>query len=295
MSDPFDPLHALRIPLVPVTPDRIFAARLRARLVRALLAPTQEAPMTDVLLRNELSRNGTRPGDVSYISLAVPDAARARAFYAAVLGWSYGSGQIEHEGNQVDDVIPQVGLWPQPTTAHEPGAVLSFRVDDLPAAVAAVRARGGTATDPVREPFGLSADCRDDQGLEFHLHELPQPGSLAPANGEQQGDISYISLQVTDPVRAHAFFGAILGWAFSAGRSADGANVEGPTPMIGMAATPGRPSAVLCYRVADIADCVTRVRQAGGTATDPVQRPYAWEATCSDNQGIPFYLHQFTQ
>ncbi len=39
--------------------------------------------MTDVLLRAGLSRNGTRAGDISYITLALPDAARGRAFYGA--------------------------------------------------------------------------------------------------------------------------------------------------------------------------------------------------------------------
>lgn len=296
MSDRSDPMEALRTPVTPVAPDPRFAAGLRARLVRALLAPTaQEEPMTDVLLRNDLSRNGTRPGDISYISLAVPDPALARAFYGTVLGWAFAPGQVEHEGNQVEEVIPQVGLWggPQPSGAAVHGAVLAFRVDDLAAAVAAVRDHGGTASDPRREPYGLTADCRDDQGMEFCLHELPAAGRPAPANGAQQGDVSYVTLLVGDAERAVAFYGAVLGWAFTPGRSAGGANVEGPTPMVGMAGdSGGRPGAVLGYRVDDAAATAALVRQAGGTASDPVQRPYGLASDCADDQGTPFYLHQ---
>jgi predicted enzyme related to lactoylglutathione lyase len=51
--------------------------------------------------------------------------------------------------------------------------------------------------------------------------------------------------------------------------------------------------AVLCFRVDDIAAAVARIRDAGGTAGDPIQRPYAVEADCADDQGVRFYLHQF--
>ncbi|HEV7208616.1 MAG TPA: VOC family protein [Mycobacteriales bacterium] len=289
-----DPLQALRTPTLPVAPDREFARALRARLERALLAPiTQEEVMPEVLRRDELSRHGTQAGDVSYIALAVPDAGLARAFYGSVLGWRFAPGHVEQQGNQVDAVIPQVGLAGGAAPASA-GAVLGFRVDDLAAAVATVRARGGDASDPRREPYGLVADCHDDQGLAFFLHELAAPGSPAPMNGIQHGDISYVSLQVTDPDRARDFFGPVLGWTFSPGHAAGGSNVEGPTPMIGLGGDrSGRPGAILCYRVDDIAAAVGHIRLAGGSATDPVQRPYALESDCTDDQGIRFYLHQF--
>ncbi len=280
-----DPLEALRTPATSIAPHPEFGARLRTRLERALLAPiTQEDTMT--LSRDDLSRNGTRAGDVSYITLVVPDAARARAFYAAMLGWRFGPGEAE----QVDEVIPQVGL----SAGGPPGAVLSFRVEDLTGSIATVRGHGGTALDPTQERYGLIAACHDDQGMEFTLHQLPTAGAATPATGTQHGDISYVTLQVADGERAAAFFGAVLGWAFSPGRTPGGYSVEGPTPMFGMAGGRGeRPGAVLCYQVDDIDAAVSRVRRAGGTATDPVQRPYARESSGVDDQGIAFYLHQF--
>ena len=68
--------------------------------------------MPDEQLHNQVSRNGTRHGDVSYVTLALPDAAAGRRFYGRVLGWSFGTGAVETEGNQAAEVVPQVGLWP---------------------------------------------------------------------------------------------------------------------------------------------------------------------------------------
>lgn len=251
--------------------------------------------MTETPLHENLSRHGSRPGDVSYISLALPDVSRGRAFYGTVLGWTFAPGEIEQDGSLVDEVIPQVGLWGglQPSGRAVHGAVLGFRVDDVETAVALAREHGGTATDPHREPYGLAADCIDDQGLEFYLHQLPPPGQAAPMNGVRDGDISYVSLLVSDADRAREFYGAVLGWTFSPGPSG-GTAVRAPTPMVGLTGEEsGRPGALLSYRVSDIAAAVVRVRESGGTATEPEQRPYALEADCTDDQSTPFYLHQF--
>ncbi len=47
-----------------------------------------------------------------------------------------------------------------------------YLVDDIGAAVERVRAAGGTATDPERQGYGVTADCLDDQGTRFYLGEL---------------------------------------------------------------------------------------------------------------------------
>jgi uncharacterized protein len=44
-----------------------------------------------------------------------------------------------------------------------------YVVDDIAAAVARVRAAGGSSTDPERQPYGVSATCTDDQGTRFSL------------------------------------------------------------------------------------------------------------------------------
>jgi uncharacterized protein len=49
-----------------------------------------------------------------------------------------------------------------------------YRVDDIRAAADAVRAHGGTATDPQAQPYGITSTCTDDQGIRFYLGQLPQ-------------------------------------------------------------------------------------------------------------------------
>jgi predicted enzyme related to lactoylglutathione lyase len=48
---------------------------------------------------------------------------------------------------------------------------LSYRVDDIAAAIERVRAAGGRADEPVRRQFGLLAECTDDQGATFRLFQ----------------------------------------------------------------------------------------------------------------------------
>ena len=106
-----------------------------------------------------LPLNGTRQGDLSYLTLELPDRARALAFYRSVLGW-----RTPDDSDPVD-VHPMLGL-----ADTGPGrAVPMWKVDDVTAAVQRVRAAGGTATDPEQQPYGLTAICSDDQGMPFYL------------------------------------------------------------------------------------------------------------------------------
>jgi predicted enzyme related to lactoylglutathione lyase len=290
-----DPLETLRSPVVPQSPDPDFAARLRDRLVRAQLVPTAKEQSMSIELTNR-ARNGHRHGDVSYITLGLPDLARGRAFYGTVLGWRF--APTSH-GAQVDDIIPMIGLWAeeQPAGGSVHGAVLGFRVDNIADTVAAIRAHGGVVTDPHREPYALAAEGHDDQGMPFYLHEMEsaEPGS-APQNGQVEGDVSYLTMVVPNLDAAHAFYGAVFGWTFNIGR-VGGAQISGVAPQIGMTTQPevgpATPGVIVCYRVDDITAAVDRVRDAGGHAHEATQRPYGLEALCADDQGTPFYLHQF--
>ncbi|HEY3941165.1 MAG TPA: VOC family protein [Acidimicrobiales bacterium] len=240
-------------------------------------------------------RNGVHHGDVSYITLGLPDLARGRAFYGSVLGWRYSPGSSDH-GAQVDDVVPMVGLWDgeQPAGRRAHGAVLGFRVDDIAVAVAAVRALGGTVGDPHPEPYAMAAEGHDDQGIPFYLHEMPTSAEgPAPQNGDVEGDLSYLTMVVPDLDAARAFYGGVFGWTFDS--RTGGAQVSGVAPQMGMTTEPEAGPAtgvILCYRVDDIAAAVERVRESGGRAAEVAQRPYGLESFCGDDQGTPFYFHQ---
>ena len=108
-----------------------------------------------------------RPGDAVYLTLRVPDGARARDFYEAVLGLCAVPGRVA-DGWQVEGPVPMVGLW----GGGEPGTIPMYAVDDIEVAVAAVRTAGGEAGDVEQQPFGLTVHCRDDQGLAFSLGQL---------------------------------------------------------------------------------------------------------------------------
>jgi uncharacterized glyoxalase superfamily protein PhnB len=115
-----------------------------------------------------LAQHGTRQGELAYITLEVPDSSKTRAFYGAVLGWRVTPGSVD-DGFQVDDVRPGTGIH----GGHDRATTLPmYLVDDIEAAVERVRAAGGTATDPERQPYGVTSDCVDDQGTRFYLGEL---------------------------------------------------------------------------------------------------------------------------
>ena len=104
-------------------------------------------------------------GDVAYVTVVVPDADRARAFYGAVLGWAFAPGTVQ-DGWEVTGTDPSVGLWGGQDTAQ---VHLCYRVPDLSRALAAVRAQGGRAQEPDVKPYGLLAECTDPAGLRFQL------------------------------------------------------------------------------------------------------------------------------
>jgi len=106
-----------------------------------------------------------RQGDVANVTMMARDAHRAKDFYEAVLQVPFPSG---HPGAwRTDETRPPLSI--QSSRGAEPGVQLSYRVNDIAAAVERVRAAGGHADEPVRRPFGLLAECVDDQGATFRL------------------------------------------------------------------------------------------------------------------------------
>jgi uncharacterized glyoxalase superfamily protein PhnB len=116
----------------------------------------------------DAARRPVRPGDAVYLTLQVPDGARGRDFYEAVLGWSMQPGRVP-DGWEAPGLTPMVGIG---GGAPESAVVPMYAVDDIEVAVMAVRSAGGEAGDVERQSYGLSALCRDDQGLPFWLGQL---------------------------------------------------------------------------------------------------------------------------
>jgi predicted enzyme related to lactoylglutathione lyase len=112
--------------------------------------------------------NGERPGDLAYVTMAPGDEQLAATFYGELFGWQFRPGSVEH-ALQVEGPTPQTGVW---GGSGRPNVMLMYRVEDVAAAVATVRALGGEATDPAQMPYGVTSDCVDDQGMAFYLGRL---------------------------------------------------------------------------------------------------------------------------
>jgi predicted enzyme related to lactoylglutathione lyase len=231
-----------------------------------------------------------RHGDLGYVSLWVPDVERAARFFAGVLGWRYRAGSGP-EGRQVEERDLHHGLWGGQARST---LFCCFAVADPAAAADRVRAAGGTPGELHPEPYGLIAECVDDQGVSFAVFEPPggvgdDPG---PANGRRPGDLAYLTMEVVDSARARAFYEKVLGWRFAAGRVEDGWQVVDVVPMVGLSGGHRQATNYGLYRVDDIDAAVRAVRAAGGTATEPEVQPYGVTADCTDDQGTRFSIGQ---
>lgn len=113
--------------------------------------------------------NGSGPGELSYVTYNVPDSATFRDFYGRVLHWTFEPGHVD-DGWQVTPTHPMAGVA---GGSDRPATVPMWTVADIDAAVARVRAAGGTVLqEPARQPYGLMAECLDDQGDRFYLGQF---------------------------------------------------------------------------------------------------------------------------
>lgn len=110
--------------------------------------------------------NGTLPGDLSYVTFRTRGpSAPTREFYSSVLGWTFSAGRVE-DGWEPEGVHPMAGL----AGGGDGATVPMWTTPDVAAAVERVRAAGGTVLDgPAQQPYGITAECLDDQGGRFYL------------------------------------------------------------------------------------------------------------------------------
>ncbi|WP_197374403.1 VOC family protein [Mycolicibacterium baixiangningiae] len=113
--------------------------------------------------------NGSGPGELSYITYEVADSAVFRDFYHRVLSWTFETGRVE-DGWQVEDTHPMAGMAGSSARSL---TVPMWTVADIDDAVRLVREAGGSVLQaPSRQPYGLMAECVDDQGARFYLGQF---------------------------------------------------------------------------------------------------------------------------
>lgn len=109
-------------------------------------------------------------GQPTFLEIGVPDADRASEFYRAVFpDWSFGP---KPGGYRIRTEGITAGLHGGDDDRR---LVVYLSVPDLDKAVEAVRTQGGQAGDVMDggAEYGRFAECVDNQGVHFGLHEPP--------------------------------------------------------------------------------------------------------------------------
>jgi len=157
------------------------------------------------------------------LSIDCKDPARARAFYAALLGYQqrelYGCPALVAENGQAIlfmscDFPYRPPVWPEKLFRQQKQMHLDFVVDDLPAAVEKAMRLGAvkprkqygdyyvTLLDPERHPFCLLQ--RQQSKSEFDLYYEQQGYGAIP-------DIS-VMIDCPDDKKLRAFYAGLTGW-----------------------------------------------------------------------------------
>lgn len=322
MADPLDVLHQTD---VPVSPSRAFAADLRRRLAD-LLDPTPPGgtmTVTDPAVRTGLL---LRP------YLVVDGADAAIEFYATVFGARVvgelirgDDGRVGHceldiggNGLYLADAYPEFGI-PAPDPAV--GVSLHLEVADADATVERAAAAGAQVLQPVEDRFygsragtvqdpfghrwqidapgaaGTPASDRErqmaDDGFHYETVDLGARATVAPAPSPVEAPgLGYFTVDVPDGPRAAAFYGALLGWDARPGSQPGGFHVENIAPPGGINSGAPAPGVTIYLRVDDVAAAAARVRELGGTVLEETTYPSGGNASCLDDQGVPFQLWQ---
>lgn len=110
--------------------------------------------------------SAVRHGEGGYYTFTVRDEEAAMAFYGAVLGWRFTRGHAPRAWAADGPGLPGSGIFGGQGYA---GWKVMYAVDDLDAAVGRVRSAGGRVRAVTDAPYGRTADCVDDQDVEFWL------------------------------------------------------------------------------------------------------------------------------
>lgn len=249
-------------------------------------------------------------GSFSWYELVTPDVEAAKAFYGAVVGWTYqsaGPGSdytlIEAAGQGVAGML----LLAKTSRPAEAGAVWMgyVAVDDVDATLEQLVKAGGKVHRPAEDIPGMLrfAVVADPQGIPF-VAFTPAPGQNGPPplTRGTPGKFGWRELVTSDAVAAFGFYSALFGWSkldaidmgpmgayqlwTSDGGDADGGMMNAPPAM------PGPGHWAYYINVDSIDAAVSRLTAAGGKVVmGPAEVPGSmWVAQALDPQGALFSL-----
>jgi hypothetical protein len=218
-------------------------------------------------------------GVPSWVDLSTPDPARARAFYAALFGWTVEEGPPEAGGYSIAELRgrPVAGIGPQ-MNPGPPVWATYVNVDDADTVVKAAAAAGGaTFMEPMDVmDVGRMAFFADPQGAAVGVWQPKAHKGAGIVN--EPGTLAWNELVTSDTDGAAAFYGVVFGWGAVTHGEGAGAYTEfqvGGRSIAGMMAkTPDMPPEMPSYwgvyfSVADADATVQRVSELGGTVMMP--------------------------
>lgn len=245
-------------------------------------------------------------GRFSWYELLTTDMEAARTFYANVVGW--GAHDAGEPGGAYTfftiNETPVSGLMDLPDEVRKRGGSQCWigyvAVDDVDAAVAGVRQRGGSVFLPPTEVPGVSrvAIVADPQMTTIALVKWLMPRAEPPSDWGSPGRVGWHELLAADGDQAFAFYNELFGWQPAGMESgAEGAYrlvATGEQTLGGIFTKPAmvaRPFWLFYFGVDDIDVAAERVKAGGGKVLEgPGAVPGGWIARCEDPQGAMFAL-----
>lgn len=236
-----------------------------------------------------------------WTDLTTPAVDAAKAFYAAVFGWSFRDTEAAYGGYAIAEVdgAPAAGIGPLPPGAR-PGWTVYFASPDADSTAAAVRAQGGTVVLPPGDvgPLGRMFLATDPTGAAFGVWQAGTHIGAGVAN--RPGGLTWEDLRSPDPDAARAFYTALFGYRTEP--IPDGpadyttfALADEELPLGGMGGMMGaddQPAHWLVYLgVIDAVAAVAAAERAGGTVLmQDFETPYGRMAALADPAGAAFWV-----
>jgi predicted enzyme related to lactoylglutathione lyase len=237
-----------------------------------------------------------------WAELTVPDPDAARAFYAALLGWDYGSTEADVGGYTVglvgDRAAGAIGPLPN---GGEVAWTLYFASDDVDATSAAITENGGMVLmgpGDVGE-LGRMVIAADPSGATFGVWQAGTTIGAGVVN--ESGALVWEDLRSTDADAARTFYSAVFGYTTAPVEMAgpdytifalpgEDVPLGGIGPMFGQ---DGPSRWLLYFAVADIDAAVATAEDNDGSALmRDMEAPFGRMAMLADPAGAVFIAMQ---
>ena len=304
--------------------DPLFAARLRARVQRALgsaperltidlparLAIAADVPATTQATTTD-PRTDRSPAMSQVITpyLCAHDAQAALDWYREYFGATIGNvipweGRVGHAEVDVagavfylSDEAPELGVVAPARDGSQTSVSVVIQVAAVEEFVERAERGGATVQRAIEEAHGSrSAWIVDPFGHRWNVG-TPVYDTEGIAARRAPSEPYYMTLTTADVERGAAFYGAVLGWEFQE-QGNGGRHVTNTEMPIGLRAIDNpfgdtEPGEIqMWFTVRDFDDAVERVRVAGGTVVELNAWDSGREAICEDDQGVTFKLSE---